>query len=237
MPAHRMNMRMTKDVLRLKFDAGFSHDRIAASLGISKGVVTKYVGLAGAAGLDWASACDMDEGELERRLLGKPTGPAAYAQPDYGRIHQELRRKGATLTLLWKECQAEFANRQTYRYTQFCEHIQRTARHTAEPVKTVDVTLQQRIEPHVGNEFNRGRTAITESGHECEQIRSLAPAELDPVDLHLIACSSLESHQRIGRRYRHQCGNEITHDSPSAIESLRLNLTPWNCRWNPVRCR
>jgi len=42
MPAHRMNMRMIKDVLRLKFDGGFSHDRIAASLGISKGVVTKY---------------------------------------------------------------------------------------------------------------------------------------------------------------------------------------------------
>ncbi|WP_408582383.1 IS21 family transposase, partial [Paraburkholderia atlantica] len=115
-------MRMIKDVLRLKFDGGFSHDRIAASLGISKGVVTKYVGLAGAAGLDWASACDMDEGELERRLLGKPTGPAAYAQPDYGRIHQELRRKGVTLTLLWEEYQAEFADRQTYRYTQFCEH-------------------------------------------------------------------------------------------------------------------
>ena len=122
MPAHRMNMRMIKDVLRLKFDGGFSHDRIAASLGISKGVVTKYVGLAGAAGLDWASACDMDEAELERRLLGKPTGPAAYAQPDYGRIHQELRRKGVTLTLLWEEYQAEFADRQTYRYTQFCEH-------------------------------------------------------------------------------------------------------------------
>ncbi|MDR6204328.1 hypothetical protein QF025_003048 [Paraburkholderia graminis] len=128
MPAHRMNMRMIKDVLRLKFDAGFSHDRIAASLGISKGVVTKYVGLAGAAGLDWASACDMDEGELERRLLGKPTGPAAYAQPDYGRIHQELRRKGVTLTLLWEEYQAEFANRQTYRYTQFCEHYKAFAK-------------------------------------------------------------------------------------------------------------
>ncbi len=128
MPAHRMNMRMIKDVLRLKFDAGFSHDRIAASLGISKGVVTKYVGLAGAAGFDWASACDMDEGELERRLLGKPTGPAAYAQPDYGRIHQELRRKGVTLTLLWEEYQAEFANRQTYRYTQFCEHYKAFAK-------------------------------------------------------------------------------------------------------------
>jgi transposase len=121
-------MRMIKDVLRLKFDGGFSHDRIAASLGISKGVVTKYLGLAGEAGLDWSSACDMDEGELERRLLGKPTGPAAYAQPDYGRIHQELRRKGVTLTLLWEEYQTEFADRQTYRYTQFCEHYRTFAK-------------------------------------------------------------------------------------------------------------
>lgn len=30
MPAHRMNMRMIKDVLRLKFDGGFSHDRIVS---------------------------------------------------------------------------------------------------------------------------------------------------------------------------------------------------------------
>ncbi|WP_232316850.1 hypothetical protein [Candidatus Burkholderia verschuerenii] len=107
---------------RLEFDGGCSHHRIAASLGISKGVVTKYVGLAGAAELDWASDCDMGDGELERWLLGKPTGPAAYAPPDYGRIHQELRRKGVTLTLLWRECQPEFANRKTYRYKQFWEH-------------------------------------------------------------------------------------------------------------------
>ena len=32
-------------------------------------------------------------------------------QPDYGPIHQELRRKGVTLTLLWEKYQAEFANR------------------------------------------------------------------------------------------------------------------------------
>ena len=47
-------MRKIKDVLRLKLDAGLSHQQIAAALGISKGVVTKYVGLAAAAGLDWA---------------------------------------------------------------------------------------------------------------------------------------------------------------------------------------
>ena len=42
-------MRKIKDVLRLKLDAKMSHQQIAGALGISKGVVTKYVGLAAAA--------------------------------------------------------------------------------------------------------------------------------------------------------------------------------------------
>ena len=49
-------MRKIKDVLRLKLDAKMSHQQIAAALGISKGVVTKYVGLAAAAGLDGSVA-------------------------------------------------------------------------------------------------------------------------------------------------------------------------------------
>jgi hypothetical protein len=39
-------MRKIKDVLRLKLDAKLSHQQIAAALGISNGVVNKYVGLA-----------------------------------------------------------------------------------------------------------------------------------------------------------------------------------------------
>ena len=46
-------MRKIKDILRLKLDAKFSHEQIAATLSISKGVVTKYVGLAAAADLSW----------------------------------------------------------------------------------------------------------------------------------------------------------------------------------------
>lgn len=115
-------MRKIKDVLRLKLDARLSHEQIAAALHISKGVVAKYAGLASATGLDWATISALSEAELEQRLLAKPAKPASYAMPDYGRIHQELRRKGVTLMLLWEEYQAENADRQTYRYTQFCEH-------------------------------------------------------------------------------------------------------------------
>ena len=48
-------MRKIKEVLRLKLDARLPHEQIAAALHLSKGVVTKYVGLAAAAGLDWAA--------------------------------------------------------------------------------------------------------------------------------------------------------------------------------------
>src|SRR5260370_13576387 len=104
-------MRKIKDVLRLKLDAGLSHQQIAAALGISKGVVTKYVGLAAAAGLDWAAVQDADEAALERRLLCAPEKPRDPVQPDYGRPHQELRRKDSTLILVWDHHRADSALR------------------------------------------------------------------------------------------------------------------------------
>jgi predicted DNA-binding protein (UPF0251 family) len=46
MPAQRVGLRMIKDVIRLKWEARLSHDKIATALGISKGLVQKYVALA-----------------------------------------------------------------------------------------------------------------------------------------------------------------------------------------------
>ena len=65
MPVARITMRKIKDVLRLKLDAQLSHERIAASLGLSKGVVTKYVTLAAAAQLDWPTIQGLDEADLQ----------------------------------------------------------------------------------------------------------------------------------------------------------------------------
>ena len=49
----RLQYRLGQVALRLKFKGGQSHQQIAGALGISKEVVTKYVGLAVTAGLDW----------------------------------------------------------------------------------------------------------------------------------------------------------------------------------------
>ena len=121
-------MRRIKEVLRLKLDAQLSHQQIAAALGISKGAVTKYVGLAAVAGLDWNAVKDIDEVDLQRRLLVAPERPRDHVQPDYGRLHHELRRKGMTLMLLWEEYRADYADSHTYAYSQFCENYRRFAR-------------------------------------------------------------------------------------------------------------
>ena len=128
MPQPRMDMRMIKDILRLKHHDGLSHERIATALSISKGVVAKYLGLATAAGLCWEHARELDEAELERRLLGREARADAIVAPDFAHVHTELRRKGVTLMLLWQEYRAANEGRRTWAYTQFCEYYKRFAK-------------------------------------------------------------------------------------------------------------
>lgn len=120
---------MIKEVLRLKLDAGLSHEQTARALRISKGVVAKYVGLAGAAGLaHWETVRDLDEPALEARLLNRGPAHADVVVPDYGRIHHELSRKGVTLMLLWQEYVAAHSGQRTWGRTQFFEHYRAYAR-------------------------------------------------------------------------------------------------------------
>lgn len=128
MPQQRMDIRMIKDILRLKYQGDLSHARIACSLSISKGVVAKYLGLAGAAGLTWAAVAELDEAGLERRLLGRDAVDDRLVEPDFAQVHIELRRKGVTLMLLWAEYRAAHARQRTWAYTQFCEHYKRFAK-------------------------------------------------------------------------------------------------------------
>jgi transposase len=124
----RINMRKIRDVLRLKLEARLSHEQTAAALQISKGVVTKYLTLATAAGLDWNQIQALDDTALHNRMLGTPLRASGFVQPDYGRIHQELRRKGMTLMLLWEEHGAQHPGQAIHSYSQFCENYRRYAK-------------------------------------------------------------------------------------------------------------
>jgi len=112
-------MRKITEVLRLKFEAKLSHEKIGRAVGLSKGAVNKYMSLAQAQGLFWPLPEGMDEAALERRLYSPRAACTRFAEPDYPRIHQELKRKGVTLQLLWSEYMAAHAER-ALRYSQFC---------------------------------------------------------------------------------------------------------------------
>ena len=121
-------MRNIKDALRLKYVGKLSHERIAAALGLSKGVVTTYAGLANAAGLNWEHVQSMDEAQLHARLINSAPALSAFVLPNYGLVHHELRRKGMTLMLLWEEHVERHGQAQTHRYAQFCLHYREYAK-------------------------------------------------------------------------------------------------------------
>jgi transposase len=114
-------MRKIRDVLRLKFEVQLSHGKIAAATGVSKGAVTNTVQRAVQKGLSWPLPADLDDSRLEALLYAQAAPRREYALPDYALIHQELKRKGVTLQLLWEEYEAAYGER-GYRYSQFCAH-------------------------------------------------------------------------------------------------------------------
>lgn len=124
-----MDMRLIKDVLRLKLHGRLSREAIARSLSISKGVVAKYATLAAASGQgNWEAIAALSDADLERRLFGTTRDERRIVEPDFGRIHLELRRKGVTLMLLWEEYREANEGRRTWAYTQFCEHYKAYAK-------------------------------------------------------------------------------------------------------------
>lgn len=69
--------------------------------------------------MDWALAQSLSDEALEARLY-RPALPRASHQlaPDFAQVHQELKRAGVTLQLLWEEYAR--GNPDSYKYTSFC---------------------------------------------------------------------------------------------------------------------
>ncbi len=125
MPAVRKSIRQITEVLRQKWGLGFGDRQIARSCGLSRPTVAEYLRRAEAAGLLWPLSGELDDDELERKLLPRPTSIRAGMRllPNWSLVHQELKRKRATLALLWDEYKA--AQPVSFQYNCFCEHYQR----------------------------------------------------------------------------------------------------------------
>ena len=81
-----------------------------------------------AAGVAWPLPEDLDDAALEARLFARPAVPLARDRvvPEWPYLHQELKKPGVTLSLLWVEYRAQHPD--GYAYSQFCERYRRWAR-------------------------------------------------------------------------------------------------------------
>lgn len=126
MAAPRLLMRRLRELLRLKYDAGLSHRAIAHACSLGLGTVTAYLQRATAAGLPWPLPDDLDDAALEARMFARPAPARDRVVPDWSPLHQELKKPGVTLALLWQEYRAQYPD--GYAYSQFCERYRRWAR-------------------------------------------------------------------------------------------------------------
>jgi transposase len=115
-------MRKIKEVLRLKWGQGLSNRQIAKACGIARPTVAEYLRRVAEAGLSWPLPANLDEATLEQQLFPPPPSLPAQARgvPDWSRVHQELKRKGVTLFLLWQEYRE--THPEGYQYSWFCDH-------------------------------------------------------------------------------------------------------------------
>jgi transposase len=120
MPGQRLPMRQVREVLRLKYVCGHSGHQIAAMIGVSRYTVAEYLRRAAVVGITWPVPEALDDMALERKLFTPPfTSEAVRPQPDWPRMHAELRKPGVTLLLLWEEYRA--GQPDGYGYSRFCD--------------------------------------------------------------------------------------------------------------------
>jgi transposase len=113
-------MRKISEVLRQRYELKQSHRDIARSLNISKTTVSDYLMRARAAGISWPLPTDTTEESLYQQLfLPAAQNLRQRPLPQWEWVCQELRKKGVTLQLLWREYRD--AHPTGLGYSQFCD--------------------------------------------------------------------------------------------------------------------
>jgi transposase len=175
----RISMRSIKELLRLKFDNGLSNRAIAKSCGVSHTVVNHYILRARQAGIGWPLPEDMDENTLEGMLSCREqnrVGIDTPGMPPLQYVHNELKRKGVTLQLLWYEYKQ--ANPDGYQYSWFCEQYRTW-------LKTLEVTLR--------HEHRAGEKLFVDWAGQTVPIQNPTTGEQTPAQI-FIACLGASSY-------------------------------------------
>jgi len=145
----RTGMRKLKELLRLHFESGLSQRAIARSLNISSSTIGEHLKRFQTAGLGWPLPEDLDDAALEKKLFPEVV-PFRKVEglPDWRHVHQELKRKGVTLALLWDEYKAE--QPEGLGYSRFCELYGRFARTLRLSMRQVHVAGEKTFVDYAG---------------------------------------------------------------------------------------
>jgi transposase len=114
-------MRNTREILRLKYEAGLSHRMIARAVGVANSTVSDVSTRMKVAGLVWQDVAGLSDVELQRRLYrDHEKRTVDPREPDWNRVRAEIAgNKHVTLQLLWAEYRRE--NPDGYGYSWYCE--------------------------------------------------------------------------------------------------------------------
>lgn len=120
-----LSMRNVREILRLGLKCNMGYRQIGRSCSTSHSTVGEYLKQAKAAGLNYDEIEKMDDLKLERLLKNDAPDKTKKNrdQPDWKLLHQELKKKGVTLQLLWQEYKEVHPD--GYQSSQFYEHYSR----------------------------------------------------------------------------------------------------------------
>ena len=123
-----LSMRKIREILRLRLHQRLSVRETAQSCGTSPSTVSRYTKRCQRKGLGWEKIDPLSDSELAQ-ALGEKASPSVQKQrplPDFEAIHQELKKKGVTLQLLFEEYKQDHP--EGYQLSQFYDHYRRWKR-------------------------------------------------------------------------------------------------------------
>ncbi len=161
-------MRRIKEALRLSYEKGLSPRQIAKSLDIGRTTIQEYLHRAQQAGLAWPLAPELDEASLESLLFPSP-GSVVHEKrqmPSMEYLHQELKRKGVTLQLLWHEYKEKYP--EGYQYSQFCRLYHQWA---------------EKLDPCLHQEYRAGEKLFVDYAGQTMEITDSETGEIHPTQI------------------------------------------------------
>lgn len=119
---NRVNSKKIREILRLKFESKLHHRTIARIVNSSPGSISRYTRPFQQQGLTWIQLETMTDDGINDILHKNKSirSKQDFVEPDFKRIHQELKLKTVTLQLLWEEYSTTYKER-SYGRTQFCK--------------------------------------------------------------------------------------------------------------------